>query len=182
VSDAVATPTRGGFRGGFGGGRGGGRGGFGGGRGGGEAAKGLGDDRNLRAAGRKAGVGGTGRRGEDRGGRGGRGGFRGGMRRGPGGMLNREFSVNITADWLLLETVELSQLSKLSSAVPEAEDLKWAGELQAYDEEFDRANRCVSLRCAARGRSCWLLTPPAGDNLPNFRAARGWACPFSAGF
>jgi hypothetical protein len=42
------------------------------------------------------------------GGRGGygRGGFSaGGMRRGPGGAVTREASVNVTADWLLLEQV-----------------------------------------------------------------------------
>jgi len=158
VSAVAAVPvhqhyTRGGGRGGSwggGGGRGGAGagGGGGGGRGGGSAggtgSKGY-DDRGARSAGRKASTIGSGGRGgrDDRGGRGGygRGGYGGGgMRRGPGGGVTREASVNVTPDWLLLETVELSQLAKLSTAAPPAEDLRWAGSLEAYDEEFDRIN------------------------------------------
>jgi translation initiation factor 3 subunit D len=116
---------------------------------GGAGTKGY-DDRSARAAGR------TGIRGgrDDRaaGKLGGKGmqGKRMPMRRGPGGVAQREFSVNVTADWLLLESVELSQLAKLSvSKLPEGTDLRWAGTLAPYDEEFDRVNTKATRRIKA---------------------------------
>ena len=167
VSALAATPMPqrfyGGYsdRGGRGGGRGGssgGRGGYGGGGGavGGVNSKGY-DDRGARSAGRKSsamggGGAGGGRGGRDdrygsRGGYGGRGGFSaGGLRRGPGGAITREPSVNVTADWLLLEQVDFSQLAKLSTAVPVAEDLRWAGSLEAYDEDVDRLTTKTAKR------------------------------------
>lgn len=60
----------------------------------------------------------------------------------------REGSVRVSADWLQLEVFDLVQLNKLQTAVPEAQDLRWAGSLETYDEDFDNVNtrRPIKLR------------------------------------
>jgi translation initiation factor 3 subunit D len=50
----------------------------------------------------------------------------------------REGSVRVGPDWLQLEVFDLSQLGKLQTSPPEAKDLRWAGTLETYDEDFDR--------------------------------------------
>jgi hypothetical protein len=79
------------------------------------------------------------------------------------GAVRRETSVKIGVDWIPLETFNLHELGKLatgaypdaaivrvvcvhvrafrflfSAGLPTATDLKWAGTLEAYDEEFDK--------------------------------------------
>lgn len=54
------------------------------------------------------------------------------------GAVRRETSVKIGVDWIPLETFNLHELGKLATGLPTATDLKWAGTLEAYDEEFDK--------------------------------------------
>ena len=46
----------------------------------------------------------------------------------------------VEADWIPLETFNLPELAKLSTGVGEPTDLRWAGSLEAYDEELDRVS------------------------------------------
>jgi translation initiation factor 3 subunit D len=61
-----------------------------------------------------------------------------GMRGRAGMAAARTSSVPIEEDWLELEVAEFSALQKLTAAVPKGSDLFWAGELHAYDEDYDR--------------------------------------------
>lgn len=47
-------------------------------------------------------------------------------------------SVNVEGDWVVVEEFDLTQLLKLSTAVPKATDICWCGSLQAYDETYDK--------------------------------------------
>lgn len=54
---------------------------------------------------------------------------------------NREPTVKPDADWNELEVADLTQLQKLSTAPPtDIQDLRWAGNLASYDEDYDRVN------------------------------------------
>ena len=57
-----------------------------------------------------------------------------------GPRLLRDASVRVGSDWLQLELFDLSQLGKLQVTPSKAEDLRWFGTLEAYDEDFDRCN------------------------------------------
>ena len=51
----------------------------------------------------------------------------------------REASVTVKPDWIVLEEMEKAQLSKLSlPTVNEAEDLLLCGTLEYYDKAYDR--------------------------------------------
>jgi hypothetical protein len=50
----------------------------------------------------------------------------------------REGSVRVGVDWDQLELYDLAQLNKLQTAPPQAQDVRWVGSLDAYDEDFDR--------------------------------------------
>ncbi|KAL1917820.1 uncharacterized protein VTP21DRAFT_3654 [Calcarisporiella thermophila] len=52
----------------------------------------------------------------------------------------RDASVNITAEWKLIEQVEFARLGKLSFEVEEPEDIEWCGKLYYYDKAYDRVN------------------------------------------
>ncbi|SAM08603.1 hypothetical protein [Absidia glauca] len=52
----------------------------------------------------------------------------------------RNASVNIGADWNLLDEIEFSRLSKLSFGIPEAEDISTYGSINYYNKAFDRVN------------------------------------------
>mmetsp|Transcript_6330 Transcript_6330/g.8097 ORF Transcript_6330/g.8097 Transcript_6330/m.8097 type:complete len:506 (+) Transcript_6330:297-1814(+) len=54
--------------------------------------------------------------------------------------IDRQSSVKIGADWTLIEQFDLAQLTKLSTKIPDAEDLVWAGELAIYNDIFDRCS------------------------------------------
>ena len=60
----------------------------------------------------------------------------------------REGSVRVSVDWLQLEVFDLVQLNKLQTSIPEVQDLRWAGKLDSYDEDFDNVNtrRTIKLR------------------------------------
>ena len=117
-------------------GRGDGRGGRGAGRGG----------RGVRGNERpEPGMGGE--RGAGRGAFGGRGGGRGGK---VGGRfagrgrsrydrkMDRQPSLTVQGDWVVVEEFDLPQLLKLQANNPTTEDLMWAGHLDQYDETYDR--------------------------------------------
>ncbi|CAO3590710.1 unnamed protein product [Absidia cylindrospora] len=52
----------------------------------------------------------------------------------------RNASVNIGADWNLLDEIEFSRLSKLTFGIPEAEDIASYGSINYYNKAFDRVN------------------------------------------
>ncbi|KAJ8600580.1 hypothetical protein CTAYLR_008165 [Chrysophaeum taylorii] len=52
--------------------------------------------------------------------------------------VDRQASVKVSADWVVLEEFDLSQLTKLSTRTPDAEDVAWAGELAQYNDAYDR--------------------------------------------
>lgn len=45
--------------------------------------------------------------------------------------------MKVEEDWLELESVELAQLTKLTTSVPDGADVAWAGTLAAYNDEWD---------------------------------------------
>jgi translation initiation factor 3 subunit D len=71
-------------------------------------------------------------------GKGGRGRGRGWGRRDRVQRVDRGSSVKVAADWKCVEEFDLAQLTKLSTKVPEATDLLWAGELGTYNDAYDR--------------------------------------------
>ncbi|KAI8093564.1 eukaryotic translation initiation factor 3 subunit D [Halteromyces radiatus] len=52
----------------------------------------------------------------------------------------RNASVNIGADWNLLDEIEFSRLSKLTFGIPEAEDIATFGSINYYNKSYDRVN------------------------------------------
>ncbi|NXD32341.1 EIF3D factor, partial [Spelaeornis formosus] len=52
----------------------------------------------------------------------------------------RDSSVTIGSDWVMLEEIEFSRLSKLNLTVDQPEDIESHGSLQGYDKAFDRIN------------------------------------------
>jgi translation initiation factor 3 subunit D len=83
-----------------------------------------------------------GRQGYDRGGRQNAGGGRGGRRFGwkdyDKPTRNRDASINIKADWELLEEIDFNRLAKLNLDADEGEDLEDYGFLYFYDRSFDK--------------------------------------------
>jgi translation initiation factor 3 subunit D len=62
-------------------------------------------------------------------------------RPGMGSIRIRDPSVKIDADWLQLDSFDIQTLKELSTTAPtETQDLRWTGNLEAYDEEYDRIN------------------------------------------
>jgi translation initiation factor 3 subunit D len=56
------------------------------------------------------------------------------------GSIRRETSVKVENDWVPLETFNLSDLTKLAAVPPserDIKDLRWAGSLETYDDEYD---------------------------------------------
>jgi translation initiation factor 3 subunit D len=101
--------------------------------------------------GQQQGRGGSGRQALTRGGRtggqydsrGGRGGARGGARRfgwkdydKPA--RNRDASINIKADWKLLEEIDFNRLGKLNLETDDGEDIDSYGFVHSYDRSYDR--------------------------------------------
>ena len=88
----------------------------------------------------------TGRGGQQFGGgydnRGGRGGARGGRRFGwkdyDKPQRNRDASINIKADWKLIEEIDYNRLSKLNLETDEGEDIESYGFLHPYDRSYDK--------------------------------------------
>lgn len=74
--------------------------------------------------------------------RGGRGGGRGGRRFGwkdyDKPQRNRDASVNVKADWKLLEEIDFNRLAKLNLDTDEGEDVESYGFLYYYDRSFDK--------------------------------------------
>ena len=58
---------------------------------------------------------------------------------------DRKASVIIDTEWKVMEQFDLSQLLKLQTTFPEAEDLKWCGEKRQYEEAFDRVSTRSSV-------------------------------------
>ncbi|KAI9498259.1 eukaryotic translation initiation factor 3 subunit D [Zychaea mexicana] len=52
----------------------------------------------------------------------------------------RNASINIGADWKILDEIEFSRLSKLTFGIPEAEDVGSFGSISFYNKAFDRVN------------------------------------------
>jgi len=104
-----------------------GRGGGGvGGRGGGSAVAGRGQQSTVRG----------GFTGRGAGGRGGRGGFTPYRRNDR--KVDRVPSLTVEGDWTLIEEFDLAQLMKLQANTPKVEDLQWCGQLDQYDDSYDR--------------------------------------------
>lgn len=53
---------------------------------------------------------------------------------------DREASVQVNAEWKVIEQFDLSQLTKLSTAAPEVSDVKWCGSKFTYDDMYDRVS------------------------------------------
>ncbi|CAN0430499.1 unnamed protein product, partial [Phaeothamnion confervicola] len=60
--------------------------------------------------------------------------------------LDRQASVKVAADWLLVEEFDLPQLTKLQANVPAEEDVMWCGFLDAYDDTYDRITTRTTRR------------------------------------
>lgn len=75
---------------------------------------------------------------DNRGGRGGRG-RRFGWKDYDKPQRNRDSSVNIRADWNMLEEIDFNRLSKLNLETPDAEDIDDYGFLYYYDRSYDKA-------------------------------------------
>ncbi|KAB8356339.1 hypothetical protein FH972_023923 [Carpinus fangiana] len=73
-----------------------------------------------------------------RGGRGGRGGRRFGWKDYDKPQRNRDPSVNVRADWQMLEEIDFARLGKLNLDIGEADDLDSYGFLFPYDRALDR--------------------------------------------
>ncbi|KAI8971817.1 eukaryotic translation initiation factor 3 subunit D [Mycotypha africana] len=52
----------------------------------------------------------------------------------------RNASINIGADWKVLDEIEFNRLSKLSFNIPEAKDLDSYGFVNVYNKQYDRVN------------------------------------------
>ncbi|KAG2221654.1 hypothetical protein INT45_001179 [Circinella minor] len=52
----------------------------------------------------------------------------------------RNASINIGADWKMLDEIEFSRLSKLNFGIPEAEDVASYGSVNYYNKAYDRVN------------------------------------------
>ena len=147
VDSAKGPRRQPGFRGGPRGGARGGRGGRGGivSGVGGAGTRGY-DDRGALAAGRAGTKGGVNKRYEgiqqkhqaQRSRRGGHYGGGGGNFQHGNQAARRDASVKVEADWIPLDSFNLPELNKLSSGVSEPTDLKWAGTLETFDEDYDR--------------------------------------------
>lgn len=76
--------------------------------------------------------------------RGGRGGARGGRRFGwkdyDKPQRNRDASVNVKADWKMLEEIDFNRLAKLNLDTDEGEDIDSYGFLYYYDRSYDKAS------------------------------------------
>ncbi|KAG9253638.1 eukaryotic translation initiation factor 3 subunit D [Emericellopsis atlantica] len=102
---------------------------------------GRGDTRGGRGTAQRGGGGGRGGHGYDRGGRGGGrggGGRRFGWKDWDKPTRNRDASINIRADWELLEEIDFNRLGKLNLDADEGEDLDDYGFLYYYDRSFDK--------------------------------------------
>lgn len=75
---------------------------------------------------------------DNRGGRGGRG-RRFGWKDYDKPQRNRDSSVNIRADWAMLEEIDFNRLSKLNLDTPDGEDIDNYGFLYYYDRSYDKA-------------------------------------------
>jgi translation initiation factor 3 subunit D len=80
----------------------------------------------------------------------------------------REASVTVKPDWIVLEEMEKAQLSKLSlPTVNEAEELLCCGTLEYYDKAYDRVRlekKCVQWNLyfeilSFSNFSCMFLNP-----------------------
>lgn len=54
--------------------------------------------------------------------------------------IQRDASVKVEADWEVLEQIDLTDLNKVTATPPKAEDIKWAGNLDRYDDAYDRVS------------------------------------------
>lgn len=52
--------------------------------------------------------------------------------------MDRLPSLTVKADWLVVEEIDLAQLSKLQTNKPKEEDLAWCGHLDQYDDAYDK--------------------------------------------
>eukprot|EP00614_Pseudopedinella_elastica_P002345 CAMPEP_0172592234 /NCGR_PEP_ID=MMETSP1068-20121228/11135_1 /TAXON_ID=35684 /ORGANISM="Pseudopedinella elastica, Strain CCMP716" /LENGTH=450 /DNA_ID=CAMNT_0013389115 /DNA_START=1 /DNA_END=1353 /DNA_ORIENTATION=+ len=63
-----------------------------------------------------------------------------------GNRVDRQASVKVGVDWVVVEELELAQFNKLQTNKPTVEDLKWCGHLEEYDETYDS----ISTRTAKK--------------------------------
>ncbi|KAK4148531.1 eukaryotic translation initiation factor 3 subunit 7-domain-containing protein [Chaetomidium leptoderma] len=95
--------------------------------------------------------------------RGGRGGGRGGRRFGwkdyDKPQRNRDASINIKADWKLLEEIDFNRLSKLNLETDEGEDVDSYGFLYYYDRSYDKPPvKTVDRKLAVMDRAVYNVT------------------------
>jgi len=77
--------------------------------------------------------------------------------------IQREPSVKVEADWTVLEQCDLSDLNKASAPAPAAEDLKWAGSLDRYDDGFDRVTAKSEVKLRRFPDKEFFNVNPQGD-------------------
>ncbi|KAK0632576.1 eukaryotic translation initiation factor 3 subunit D [Immersiella caudata] len=124
---------------------------------------GRGDSRGGRQQFQRSGRGGQQYGGySDRGGRGGQG-ARGGRRFGwkdyDKPTRNRDASVNVKADWKLLEEIDFNRLGKLNLETDEGEDVDSYGFLHAYDRSYDKpAVKSNERKLTALDRAAYNVT------------------------
>ncbi|KAK4189025.1 eukaryotic translation initiation factor 3-like protein [Podospora australis] len=135
-----------------------GRGGQRGGRGG---APGPGGRQQFQRAGGRGGAqyGGYDSRGGARGGANARGGRRFGWKDYDKPARNRDASVNIKADWKLLEEIDFNRLGKLNLETDEGEDIDSYGFVNYYDRSYDKAPvKGLERKLTALDRAAYNVT------------------------
>lgn len=84
----------------------------------------------------------------------------------------KEASVKVQGDWVVVEQFDISALSKMSMKPPKAEDLMWAGELGEYNETYES---CSTKRPQALKRQEKLFayeTTLDDENLVEFAQSK----------
>ena len=56
----------------------------------------------------------------------------------------------------MVEEFELPQLTKLQTNIPKVEDIKWCGNLEQYDDQYDRISTRTEKRLQVRETPCYL--------------------------
>lgn len=105
-----------------------------------------------------------------RGGRGGRGGRRFGWKDYDKPQRNRDPSVNVRADWQMLEEIDFARLGKLNLDVSEAEDLDSYGFLYHYDRALDRnpGAKTSEKKLAVLERAAYNITTSSDPIIQDF--------------
>lgn len=92
---------------------------------------------------------------------------------------NRDASINVKADWKLLEEIDFNRLAKLNLDADEGEDIDSYGFLYYYDRSFDKINaKSAEKRLTALDRATYNVTT-SSDPVIQELAEKGEATIFA---